>query len=906
MTSTQHGISAGVHHGDNHIAHVHGAKRVVWPVVVGQIPAVAAHFQHRREEERLNRVASEHHAVVLGQVLTGMGGVGKTQLAAHHAHTLLKAGQVDLVVWIPAAARSQVVQTYAQAAHDLLDGTVADDPERAALQFLGWLQTTDKRWLVVLDNLDDPAQAQNLWPPTTPVPASTVGGHSPPWWRRLLPLGSSRGREGAVAGRVVVTTRRADLLLPGPEPSLINVGLYEPAESRHYLVQALRTLRTPPTEQELDELARELGHLPLALAHAAAYLRARAGSTTCAGYLTRFADHQRTLHRSFPEENLPEGYPATVATTWKISIEYADTLPPQGLSRPLMRLVSLLDPIGIPLTVLTSQPVLGYLAESTNMDHTFTAEDVVDALDVLRRLHLITVETDEPSTDPLVGGSVVTVHRLVQRATRDDPDLRPDPALAIVAANALLQEWSNTVHATVHGQRLRSNTTVLVSHAEDWLWEPDAHPVLFRAGASLGESGAVAQAIDYWKDMNKTAIQRLGADHPDTLDTRNNLASWRGEGGDVAGAVAESEVLLEDRVRVLGADHPDTLVTRSNLAGWRGEGGDVAGAVAEFEVLLEDRVRVLGADHPDTLVTRSNLASWRGEGGDVAGAVAEFEALLEVQVRVLGADYLATLVTRNNLASWRGHSGDVAGAVAGFEALLEDQVRVLGADHPDTLITRSNLAFWRGEGGDVAEFEVLLEDRVRVLGADHPDTLTTRNNLAFWRGEGGDVAGAVAEFEALLEVQVRVLGADHPDTLTTRNNLAFWRGHSGDVAGAVAESEALLEDRVRVLGADHPATLVTRNNLASWRGEGGDVAGAMVEFEALLEDRVRVLGADHPATLTTRNNLAFWRAEGGDVAGAVAEFEALLEAQLRVLGADHPDTLTTQHTLEFFAKNRDR
>ncbi len=186
-------------------------------------------------------------------------------------------------------------------------------------------------------------------------------------------------------------------------------------------------------------------------------------------------------------------------------------------------------------------------------------------MDVLRRLHLITVETDEPSTDPSRGGFVVTVHRLVQRATRDDPNLRPDPALAIVAANALAQEWSNTVHATVHGQRLRSNTTVLVSHAEDWLWEPDAHPVLFRAGASLGESGAVAQAIGYWKDMTKTAIQRLGADHPDTLITRSNLAFWRGHSGDVAGAVAGFEALLQAQVRVLGADHPDTLSTRHTL-----------------------------------------------------------------------------------------------------------------------------------------------------------------------------------------------------------------------------------------------------------------------------------------------------------------------------------------------------
>ena len=75
-------------------------------------------------------------------------------------------------------------------------------------------------------------------------------------------------------------------------------------------------------------------------------------------------------------------------------------------------------------------------------------------------------------------------------------------------------------------------------------------------------------------------------------------------------AITEFERLLTEQ-RVLGADHPDALATRGNLAFWRGEGGDVAGAITEFERLLTDRIRVLGADHPATLATRNNLAFWR-------------------------------------------------------------------------------------------------------------------------------------------------------------------------------------------------------------------------------------------------------------------------------------------------------
>jgi hypothetical protein len=62
---------------------------------------------------------------------------------------------------------------------------------------------------------------------------------------------------------------------------------------------------------------------------------------------------------------------------------------------------------------------------------------------------------------------------------------------------------------------------------------------------------------------------------------------------------------------VLGADHPNTLTTRQNIAYCTDETGHREEALRLFEELLPDRVRVLGADHPDTLVTRHNIRRLR-------------------------------------------------------------------------------------------------------------------------------------------------------------------------------------------------------------------------------------------------------------------------------------------------------
>ena len=77
-----------------------------------------------------------------------------------------------------------------------------------------------------------------------------------------------------------------------------------------------------------------------------------------------------------------------------------------------------------------------------------------------------------------------------------------------------------------------------------------------------------------------------------------------------AGALRLFRELLPDQERVLGPDHPDTLNTRNNIASCTGECGDAAAALRLASELLPDRERVLGPDHPDTLATRNNIVYW--------------------------------------------------------------------------------------------------------------------------------------------------------------------------------------------------------------------------------------------------------------------------------------------------------
>ncbi|MGW0764782.1 tetratricopeptide repeat protein, partial [Streptomyces sp. NPDC002676] len=699
---------------DHH--HYYGARRPMaeWPHQVGVIPPRAGCFQTRAEVGRLREALTGGQAAVLvgqdtvhGQVLAGMGGVGKTQLAADYARTALQAGELDVLVWITASNATAAASGYAQAAVEILGADPADR-ETAARAFLAWLEPKANaapcRWLVVLDDVTDPADLNGLWPPAGPQ------------------------------GRTLVTTRRQDAALVG---RLIKVGLFTEAESLAYLTAALGARERHEPEEQLTALAQDLDHLPLAISQAAAYL-IDAG-ISAAAYRGLLADRSASLTDAAPEV-LPDGQTQTAAAAWSLSVDRADTLRPVGLARPMLQLAGFLSPNGIPETVLTSAPALAHLTrhraedgspatpqgapwpeEQDRTPVSVTEDEAVGALRALARLSLI-------DHTPATPHQAIRVHQLIQRATRDT--LTPDQhdQLARTTADALTTAWPAIERDTELAQALRANATTLTRTAENALYQPTAHTVLYRAGRSLGEAGQVAAARAHFHRLTETTSRRLGSDHPDTLTARHNLARWRGEAGDAAGAAAAFEQVLADRLRVQGEDHPHTLTARSNLALWRGMAGDAAGAAAAFEQLLADRLRVLGEDHPHTLTTRSHLAYWRGMAGDAAGAAAAYEQLLTDRVRVQGEDHPDTLGTRHNLALWRGEAGDAAGAAAAFEQLLADRLRVQGEDHPHTLTARSNLALWRGETGDAAgaaaAFEQLLADRLRVQGEDHPHTLT--------------------------------------------------------------------------------------------------------------------------------------------------------------------------------------
>ncbi len=637
----------------------------------------------------LDKALTKDGPAALGQTqaISGLGGIGKTQIAVEYAYR--HRNKYRAVLWCRAGTEADLAAGFQEIARmlELPDGEIREQA-KAVASVRQWLER-EAGWLLVLDNADDP---------------ETVA--------RFLPA--------AHRGHVLLTSRAWNLnRLKVVRP--FRLKPLERGESVRFLLK--RTVRDEAVEAEKEvasEVAEELGDLPLALEQAAAYIYDR--QTRFDAYLASYRERRLRLL----ELGEPADYPASVATTWALNFEEVEKT--SAASAELLRLSVFLAPDAIPLELLAKggSELGSELSKGlANVNEDPLALD--ELLAPLARFSLIERDIEKQT---------YRIHRLVQAVLKDALDGTERRLWAERTVRAMnkafpdpdLENWPLC-------ERLQPQALAVALLIEAYSFDFE------EAGQLLNDTGLFASQRARYPDGERlfqrsiTIMEEaIGPRHPDLAKVLNNLAGTYFH----QGRFSEAEPLYRRSLEIfeveLGSEHLDVATALNNLAEVYHSQGRLSEAEQLFQRSLVIKEKSLGPDHPSLATTLNNLAGVYYAQGRLLEAEPLMRRDLAITERELGPEHPAVAIGLNNLAYLYHKQARFAESEELYQRALVILEQSTGQNHPRFARTLSNLAnlFWHQDRYSEAEplYRRSLAIREKILRDGHPDIVASLQSLA--------------------------------------------------------------------------------------------------------------------------------------------------------------------------------
>lgn len=409
------------------------------------------------------------------------------------------------------------------------------------------------------------------------------------------------------------------------------------------------------------------------------------------------------------------------------------------------------------------------------------------------------------------------------------------------------------------------------------------------------ELGFPVRALPLLTKVQQTREAILGADHPSTAASLNDLGRALTLALDPDQGVAMLQRALTVQKSKLGPDDPATLATMANLAKAYLATNQADKAVELLEYVVDKHPTRANFSHQDRIADLQNLGVAYQGTGQAEKAIAIFERVVEAEKARSGPDHYKTMYAMSALARAHRQARHWAEAIRLGESILEQEKTRKGpAGMRQSAYSYFDLAMSYQSAGQTEKAIALLDDVLKTskaqFGPNDHMVFNALNQLAQLHQRDGKPNLAVPYLEQCVDWQKAKMGPDHLATLGAMAALAQGYTRAGMHNQAVTVREQILE-RNKAKGPDRPETWMAMDLLAGAYQSMKDHDRAIGLFEASLSTKKKVRGADHIDTLYAMDSLARAYQSAGKAERAIELFEISVAGKRKLRGPDHIDTL---------------
>ena len=798
-----------------------------------------------RELAELDELLKSDRRVAVASV-SGMGGVGKTELSRRYAHAH-KSVYPGGICWLEVPAGDVGIQILRFAQNNL--GLILPEEE----DLLGRLRYCWQNWsegealLIYNDVTDYENQVKPFLPPDSR-------------FRVLLTTRKSFGK--------AFRELRLDVL-----PPLLAMELLKLILGRD------RVLQEP---WKARELLKWLGYLPLAIELVGRYLDEYWDSLNRDNLaLTKML--QRLQGKSLEHKamlaneliNYPDGVAEAIALSWD-------------------RLDENTQVISMFLGLFALAPFRLSL-DGIEDDEELEVWEV--GIGDLENLHLLKgVESGVYSLHPLV-------REFLQIKLREYPEadeLKRGFVVAIVEAAGKIPY--NITREQVQGVEVDIPHIMQVAeNLAEYLSDDDLIVPFIRLGSFYEGQGFYPQAQPWLEKGREIAEKRLDKDNPDVATVYNNLAGLYSSQGRYEAAEPLYLQAIEIHKIALPENHPSLATDLNNLAGLYRSQGRYEAAEPLYLQAIEIHKIALPENHPSLATDLNNLAGLYRSQGRYEAAEPLYLQAIEIHKIALPENHPSLATHLNNLAGLYRSQGRYEAAEPLYLQAIEIHKIALPENHPSLATHLNNLAeLYRSQGRYEAAEPLYLQaieiDKI-ALPENHPSLATDLNNLAGLYESVGRYEAAEPLYLQAIEIDKIALPENHPSLATHLNNLAELYRSQGRYEAAEPLYLQAIEIHKIALPENHPSLATDLNNLAGlYESVGRYEAAEPLYLQAIEIDKI-ALPENHPSLATDLNNLAGLYESVGRYEAAEPLYLQAIEIHKIALPENHPSLATDLNNL---------